>query len=186
MEEAIKQQPWVAVTKEPTVRLPSGGNLKLDLVIQNRERVLVVDVPVRHEDKDYLAQGRIDKIQKYSQLLPLLQERFGATSGEVLPLVVGTRGAMPKETRLALAKLGITARKTLLTISLMAHRSSIEIYHEFTDYDAPSVVDDATVRLDNRRSRKPLEHKPAPNQCLLYYCMLARGPFTPPCGFKLG
>jgi hypothetical protein len=92
----------------------------------------VVDVTVRHEDGDYLTQGCNDKINKYAPLLPVLQDPMGAGSGEVLPVVVGTRGAMPKAT-VKVPKKKITDRKTLLTMSL---RSSIIIYHTFMDYDA--------------------------------------------------
>ncbi|GJQ68522.1 hypothetical protein Trydic_g17092 [Trypoxylus dichotomus] len=134
-----KRDKRVAVTKEPVVRLPLGGNLKPDLVIENQGRISVVDVTVRHEDNDYLAQGRLDKLQKYSRLLPILQRDFGASSGEVLPVVVGTRGAMPKETVKALSELGLKDRNTLLTISLIALRSSIELYHKFMDYDGPNL-----------------------------------------------
>jgi hypothetical protein len=98
LKQVIKRDPQAAVTKEPTIGLPTGENLKPDLVIKSRDRVFVVDVTVRHEDGDYLTQGRNDKIIKYAPLLPVLQDRMGAGSGEVLPVVVGTRGAMPKET----------------------------------------------------------------------------------------
>ena len=127
----------VAVTRETTYTLPSGGNLKPDLVVQSRRGVFVVDVTVRHEDNDYLAQGHKDKLQKYSRLLPPLQRDLGASAAEVLPIVVGTRGAMPKETVKNLSKLNITDRKTLITISMIALRNSIEQYHMFMDYDAP-------------------------------------------------
>ncbi|XP_068917750.1 uncharacterized protein [Tenebrio molitor] len=99
-------------------------------------RVFVVDVTVRHEDGNPLAQGRQAKLEKYEPLLPTLQEQLGALSGEVLPIVVGTRRALPKETIEALKKLKITDRKTLLTISLIALRASIRIYHAFMDYNA--------------------------------------------------
>lgn len=46
---------------------------------------------------------------------------------------------MPKETVAALAELGIKDRSSLLTILLMALRSSIEIYHMFMDYDGPNL-----------------------------------------------
>ncbi|KXZ75867.1 hypothetical protein TcasGA2_TC034495 [Tribolium castaneum] len=134
VDEAAKKDDEVAVTLEPTIRHPVRGNLKPDLVVQNREGVYVVDVTVRHEDGNLLAQGRQDKLDKYEVLLPILQERLGAPTGEVLPIVVGTRGAMPKETVEALKKLRITDRQTLLTISLIALRMSVKIYHTFMDY----------------------------------------------------
>lgn len=125
------------VTREPELLLSGdSGKLKPDLVITRQGRVFVVDVTVRHEDSDYLERARREKIDKYQALLPSLIAQFGATGGEVLPIVVGTRGAMPKLTMEALAQLGITERGRLKTISLMSLRSSIEIYHGFLDYDA--------------------------------------------------
>jgi hypothetical protein len=74
-------------------------------------------------------------------LLPTLQEKLGTTTSEVLPLVIGRRGAMPKTSIRALEKLKITERKTL-TISLIAHRGSIEIYNTFMDYDGRIIAPD--------------------------------------------
>ena len=68
-------------------------------------------------------------------LLPQLREEYGVERAEVLPIVVGTRGAIPKETITALKKVGIRALRDVQTISLIALRSSIEIYHSFMDYD---------------------------------------------------
>jgi hypothetical protein len=84
---------------------------------------------------DYLAKGRLDKREKYAPLLPILRKRLAASSAEVLPVVIGTRGAMPAKSVEALKRIGIKDRKTLLTISLMALRSSIELYHAFMEYD---------------------------------------------------
>ncbi|KAG5869820.1 hypothetical protein JTB14_037555 [Gonioctena quinquepunctata] len=135
--ESTKQGPTVAVTVEPTLVAPCDGNLKPDLVIQSQGRVFVVDVTVRHEDGKSLAIGRNSKIEKYSQLLPQLRQRYQATEAEVLPIVVGTRGAMPRESTKCLAKLGLKSKSILKTMSLIALRCSIEIYHDFMDYNAP-------------------------------------------------
>lgn len=132
----------MAVTKETIVGLPTG-NLKPDLVIQHQGRVFVVDITVRHEDGGNMLRGYDEKIGKYTCLLPHFREQLhNVTGGEVLPIVVGTRGAMPSYTRQALAKLGIDDRSTLLTISLMALRCSVNIYHRFMDYNysAPAPV----------------------------------------------
>jgi hypothetical protein len=110
--------------------------LKPDLVVKNQGGVFVVDVTVRHEDGDYLQMARRSKIDKYSQLLPDLQEKFGSDKGEVLPIVVGTRGAIPKSTWIALNKLNIKKREDVRTISLIALRKSIDIYNNFMDYNA--------------------------------------------------
>ena len=151
VEEVTKAGLGVSVTKEPSLRPPSGGVLKPDLVLQNRGRVFVVDVTVRHEDGNNLSEGRNSKLDKYGRLIPHLRTVLGATSGEVLPIVVGTMGAMPRETVRALATLGIVDRHTLLTISLMALRSSIEIYHDFMDYDRPHPRRGLTRRVEDFR-----------------------------------
>lgn len=97
----------------------------------------MVDVTVRHEDGDSLARARREKEEKYEKLLPQLKKQFGANRGGVLGIVVGTRGAVPKDTSAALATIGIKKVGDLKTISIMALRSSIKIYHAFVDYDGP-------------------------------------------------
>jgi hypothetical protein len=71
-DEATKKDKETAVTVEPTIRTPAIGNLKPDLVVQSQGRVFVVDVTVRHEDGNLLAQGRQAKLEKYEPLLPTL------------------------------------------------------------------------------------------------------------------
>jgi hypothetical protein len=85
----------------------------------------VVDITVRHEDKDYLQEGRRSKLEKYAPLLPGLKQRLQGETAEVLPIVAGTRGALPQNTVEALDKISINGRNDLLTISLMAFRKSI-------------------------------------------------------------
>jgi hypothetical protein len=57
-DETTKKDKEAAVTLELTIRTPASGNLKPDLVIQSQGRVFVVDVTVRHEDGNLLAQVR--------------------------------------------------------------------------------------------------------------------------------
>lgn len=137
--EIQKRGPTVEVAEEPRIALvhPPGGNLQPDLVVKSQERVFVVDVTVRHEDGDGLARGHQDKIRKYGRLLPQLAARFGATEAEVLPVVVGTRGAIPRSTVESLTKLGVTGRQARMTMSLIALRCSIELFHDFMDYERP-------------------------------------------------
>jgi hypothetical protein len=93
----------------------------------------VVDITVRYEDKDYVQEegGETSK----NTLLPELKESLQGETAEVLPIVVGTRGALPQNTVEALDKLFINGRSDLLTISLMAFRKSIDIYNNFMDYN---------------------------------------------------
>jgi hypothetical protein len=126
------------LTREPTLTSPDGETLKPDLVVKNREGVFVVDVTVRHEDWGNLLDGWHSKKLKYNPLLPNLMERYHTENGEVLPIVIGTRGALPKSTIEGLEKLQIKGRQDLLTLSLMSFRKSIEIYNTFMDYNAPA------------------------------------------------
>lgn len=65
------------------------------------------DVTVCHEDGDSLLKAKQEKEKKYKKILPNLLCQFGVDKEEILPIVIGTRGAMPKETDSALAILGL-------------------------------------------------------------------------------
>lgn len=108
-----------------------GERLKPDLVVKTNERgVLVLDVTVRYEHRDYLAKGAEEKVRKYTKLLEPLMRSCGVTKGEVVPILVGSP---PADTKATLRKIGISSQKDLLTISIIALRSSIEIANTFTD-----------------------------------------------------
>jgi hypothetical protein len=126
----------VKIIEEALIPTPTG-NLKPDLVVVNRGRVHVIDVTVRHEDKGYLDEGHRSKVEKYTPLLEILAEQLNVDRGRVLPLVVGTRGSMPKTTIDSLREININDRGSYTTISLLALRNSIEIYHTFMDYNRP-------------------------------------------------
>jgi hypothetical protein len=112
-----------------------AGTLKPDLVVTDRGRVHMVDVTIGHKVTGYLQGGYHDKVSKYSLLLQLVAEKFNTTLGKVLPIVIGTWGTIPKNTISSLNELQIHDRKSYITISLLAFRSSIELYHTFLDYD---------------------------------------------------
>ena len=126
----------VQIIEEALIPTPTG-NLKPDLVVVNQGRVHVVDVTVRHEDTGYLDEGHKSKVGKYTPLLEILAEQLKVERGRVLPLVVGTRGCMPEATLDSLREININDRGSYITISLLALRHSIEIYHTFMDYNAP-------------------------------------------------
>ena len=95
MDKISQKDPCAVLVKEPSPT-DRGEVLKPDVVIKSGKKVLVVDVTARHEDGNYLENGRQEKVNKYSRLLPQVKERFGASEGPVVPIVVGTRGACPK------------------------------------------------------------------------------------------
>jgi hypothetical protein len=59
LERIIENDNEVIVTREPILQSPNGEVLKPDVVIQNKERVFVVNVMVRHEEEDNLQEGRM-------------------------------------------------------------------------------------------------------------------------------
>jgi hypothetical protein len=122
------------VTEEPSI-ITAEGTLKPDLVVIHQKRVHVVDVTVRHEDVGYLQNGYNEKHRKYAPLLQILADQHQIEPGRVLPIVIVTRGAIPKSTIAALEEPGITDRRSLITIALLALRSSTEMYHAFLDYN---------------------------------------------------
>ncbi|XP_076230185.1 uncharacterized protein LOC143175332 [Nomia melanderi] len=122
-----------AVFPEPTVRV--GGNLlKPDLVIKDQEKLIVVDVTVRYEVGGSLRRAYTEKVEKYKEAAQSIKERLGCNTAEVLPIVVGARGAMPNKTVKNLKTLKFQ-EKDLMTVSMIALRSSIEIANAFIDYD---------------------------------------------------
>jgi hypothetical protein len=122
----------VTIVKEAKIQTETVA--KPDILVKRDDRVFVVDVTIRHEDGDSMANGRNDKFEKYNKLVPVCCELLGASHGQVVPIVIGTRGAMPKQTQEDLRTIGIRDRKTLLTISLTSLRNTIEIFHQFMDY----------------------------------------------------
>lgn len=131
-EECLKQ--GLTVAKEQTFYV-GDEPLRPDLVVKAADSVYVVDVTVRYENVDSLSQAALEKVRKYTPLLPTLRQHFGATKGEVIPVVLGSRGALPKGTRSGLAKFGVVRDCDLRRMSLIALRSSLDIARQHLDYD---------------------------------------------------
>ncbi|KMQ92432.1 r2 protein [Lasius niger] len=122
-----------AVFIEPTVKVANELK-KPDLVVIDQERLYVIEVTVRYEDRNSIKDAFKEKSDKYTETADFIKRRLGCQSAEVLPIVVGSRGAMPAQTQANLKKLGCT-KSEMKTISLIALRSSIEIANAFIDYD---------------------------------------------------
>lgn len=121
------------VFTEPTVN-DNGELKKPDIVVKNKDEIQVIDVTIRYEDKDYLKVAAEEKVEKYKTTAELIRDKTKCKTSEVLPIVIGSRGTIPKNTKACLKKLGFN-QKDMLTISLMTLRSSIEIANAFIDYD---------------------------------------------------
>lgn len=116
---------------EPSLKV--GGSLyKPDLVVKNKERVLIVDVTVRYENKDYLSKAEKEKITKYKPCLEHLKAKFKVSKGEVVPVVLGSRGAITPFTERSLKLMGI-GDQTIKTLVMNVLRSSIELCNLFLD-----------------------------------------------------
>lgn len=121
------------IFKEPTINY-LGELKKPKLVLCSKDTIKVVDVTIRYETGNRLQQAANEKLEKYKGVAELIRVKTGRTKKEVIPIVVGSRGVMPKDTIEKLKSLGINTNDQL-TISLMALRSSIEIATKFIDYD---------------------------------------------------
>lgn len=117
--------------EEPSIQ-HQGERFKPDLVVWNEERALIVDVTVRYENKEYLALAAAEKIQKYEHIANKMKEDLKVRKSEVIPIVIGSRGALPPETTKILGQLKI-GKADWLTLSMIALRSSIEIANAFMD-----------------------------------------------------
>lgn len=107
------------IMMEPEIKV-GGERYKPDLVVKlNEGGILVLDVRVRYENKDYLATAATEKIEKYRSILPTLKKMFQDKTARILPIVIGSRGAIPRKTALALEELKI-CKQDWLTISMIA------------------------------------------------------------------
>ena len=121
------------VIKEPT--MTDNGELKKpDIVYHHDGIVKVLDVTVVYEKDNYLANAAKVKRDKYDGVAKQMMQRLSGRSCEVMPIVIGSRGTIPKDTRVALKALGFPVRD-ILTVSLMALRSSVDIACKFIDYN---------------------------------------------------
>lgn len=101
------------------------GNLyKPDLIIKNEERILVVDVTVRYENRDYLLNADKEKIDKYLPCLKQLKSIYGLKEGAIIPVVFGSRGVITTRTKEFLYELGLNNNK-IKTIIMNVFENSI-------------------------------------------------------------
>lgn len=130
-EESTKR--GYVVAREPE-HLVEERRLKPDLVLTNEEGVLVVDVTVRYENGSSLYDAHQEKVSKYRALAENLAGGQGRIA-KVLPIVIGSRGAIPFETRDCLTTLGVVGRLRLEKyLSLLALGSSLDIVYAHLDY----------------------------------------------------
>ncbi|CAD6208073.1 GSCOCG00012713001-RA-CDS, partial [Cotesia congregata] len=111
------------------------GELKRpDIVYVKNGKVYVLDITVRYEKGNSMEEARIEKEKKYKITAGLVAMITECESGGVLPIVVGSRGHLPRRTMEILKTLGFN-RSHMLTIVMIAMRSSLEIANGFFDYN---------------------------------------------------
>jgi hypothetical protein len=134
VEEEAKGKKMRVIRENP-LRGRGGELLKPDLVITDGVRAFVVDVTVRIKRGESLASAPKEEKEKYQSLKESVSDHMQTSHFEVLPVVVGARGALPKSTVKGLKLMGLWSRSLGLTMSLGALRSSTEILNHHFDYD---------------------------------------------------
>lgn len=86
------------------------GRLKPDLVVTDGERAVIVHVTVRFEWRPR-ARGTAEKIAKHQTLADFFISQGTARDAQVMPIVVGSRGAIPMDTLKALTTLVLDGKR---------------------------------------------------------------------------
>ena len=113
---------------EQELRTEEGTMLKPDLLIVTETDAFVVDVTIRYERGESLKQGAQEKVGKYERLSGVVSRLCQRENVEVIPLVFGSRGAVPRSTLAALGRIGIKSRAWVLRIAQGILYSSVSIY----------------------------------------------------------
>jgi hypothetical protein len=101
-----------ALMHEQTFTVEEGQVLKPDIVTILVEVGCVIDVTVRYEDRDYIKDASVEKIKKYEALKGYSKDLYPQLNKvEVMPLVFGSRGAVPDSTVHNMELLDFTRRK---------------------------------------------------------------------------
>jgi hypothetical protein len=110
------------------------GRLKPDLVVLDGERALIVDETVRFESGDALSREASEKIEKYQPLADYLVSQRAVREANVLPIVVGSRGAITQATLKSLAMLGLDMERVGKYLTICAVTTGVEIACMHLDY----------------------------------------------------
>jgi hypothetical protein len=111
-----------------------GEKLKPDLVVTDGDRALIVDVTVPFESGDSLARGSAEKVTKYQPLADYFVSQGTVREAQVLPILIGSRGAIPRNTLKSLITLGLDGKRLGKYLAISAAGSSVEIACMHLDY----------------------------------------------------
>lgn len=101
--------------------------LKPDIVAVKYGSLNITDISVQFEDGRSLEEAHNEKVIKYTPSLPRLLDVFKCKTGKVLPLIIGARGALSKESVRSMKTLDILTPGVALTTSMIALQSSLEL-----------------------------------------------------------
>lgn len=106
------------VLKEKKIRLPTGINLKPDLIALNDQDAIIVDAQVV-SDSCKLKDRHIDKVKKYntSEVKDYIFNKYNKDLKSVTSLTVNWRGVLCKESIEDLTKLGLIGAKDLAVLT---------------------------------------------------------------------
>nr|ADX60044.1 R2 protein [Reticulitermes urbis] len=135
VRDKLKTKSPVALMHEQNFTVEEGQVFKPDIVTILGEVGYVIDVTVRYEDRDYIKDASVEKIRKYEALKGYLKDLYPQLNKvEVLPLVFGSRGAVPGSTVHNMGLLGFTKRemvhisRKVITDSLIIISNFLEVY----------------------------------------------------------
>ena len=143
----IRRHNWVAsrvtsllensgatVLAEPTFTC-RGSLLKPDLLVLQPDKVTIVDIAVPYDNvADRLESRYLEKVEKYGPILAKAQRQHGKSRGEVLAVVIGSRGLTLRQTTdEPLRNLGIGGTKTVRDLSTGVLRGSMIIWSMFAN-----------------------------------------------------
>jgi hypothetical protein len=132
--EEMRKVGWQTAI-EPSYLLPSGERFQLDIVAVSGDQVkaAVVDVTVRFEQGTALRNAYTEKANKYNRLAETVRCTHNVESVKVYPIVVGSRGAVPRSTLRTLREMGLNQDRFAKYLSTIALGASIKVVSAFMD-----------------------------------------------------
>lgn len=107
--------------------------LRPDLVVVSPDSALIVDVTVRFEQENSLAEAFHEKTRKYSPLFGVVGRTFGVPTVRVVPIVLGARGGFPVDAVRGLVELGVEDVRVHKSLVMDVLRSSVAIARGHVD-----------------------------------------------------
>ena len=126
--------PGNIIYHEQTFTNLDGSNLRPDLVLVAHGMGQVIDIMVRYWEGHEFEETFREKQVKYDGLREDLKQKHPEIREfQVVPIIIGSTGAVPEETRNSLVKIGLS-KLEISKISFRVPQSSLNILINFLDY----------------------------------------------------